>query len=219
MAAIIGGILALAGAGTQLYGARKGAKNAAKLSEQQNRLYGIQADLAERLSPYSMQFYKNAAGALGPALQNALAVTSNDRSRIMGAVAPGVRSIGDKYQSVTTANRELNRRGGASAAFNTELQYRAADDVQDLINRKRAAGWEDLLRISGLAGNLGASAAGQGVNAAMHGGNALNQMAATQHRTNQDLTQAYNEVGKAIIDMFGHDANSGWYVGNQPGKG
>lgn len=202
------------------YSANQSKKSASKLGAQQDRLYGIQANTASMLQPYAKDFYARAADAYNPAAAYYRAVAGGDRQRLMSALSPELSSIGRRYGSLITASRDLNPRGGASAAYNTDLAFRAGDEQQALINNERQSAYGNLAKLAGLAGDLGAGAAGISTNAGMGAAGILSSSAALQRALARDQAAAYGQIGEAITKMFGRDAaTGGWYVGSQPGRG
>lgn len=178
-------------------------KQAAKgIGRQQDRLYGIQANTAERLQPFAFDFYRQASDAYAPALAYYKAITSGDRNRVLSAVSPGLRDIGSRYRSISEASRALNPRGGRSAAFNAELPYRAGDEAQSLINTERSSGFANLAKMAGLAGDLGSSAIGNSSNAAAGASGMLTQGSLLQGQLAGAQGAAYGDLGKALAGAW-----------------
>lgn len=213
-------IAALIGAAGSYMSAQSAKKSASKLGARQDQLYGIQAETARQLQPFAKSFYEKAEDAYNPAAAYYRAVAGNDRSRIMGALAPELSSIGRRYGSLITASRDLNPRSGASAAYNTDLAFRAGDEQQALINNERQSAYGNLAKLAGTAGDLGAGAAGIATNAGAGAAGILNSSAALQMALARNQGEAYGQIGEAISKMFGRDSTTGaWYLGNQPGRG
>lgn len=202
-------IAAVIGAAGSYLASQQQKKAAGKIGAQQDRLYGIQADTAERLQPYALDFYRQSADAFGPALSYYRAVAGGDRNRMLGALSPQLSQIGSKYRSILEASRALNPRGGRSAAFNAELPYRAGDEQQALVNTERSGAYGNLAKLAGLAGDLGAGAAGISTNAAAGASGMLNNAQIMQMMMSGNQQQAYSEIGKALAAAWGAYKNRG----------
>lgn len=207
------------GAGATLIQNNKAQKNASKLGKEQDRLYGIQADTATKLQPYALDFYDRSKTAYDPAAGYYRAVAGGDRSRLMSALSPELSSIGRRYGSLITASRDLNPRGGASASYNTDLAYRAGDEQQALINQERQSAYGNLAKLAGVAGTLGAGAAGTSIDAGNSAAGILSSSAGLQAALAKNTASAYGDVGYAISQMFKRGEDGKWYIGNNPGKG
>lgn len=212
-------IAALISAGVGLYSANQQKKAGQKVGRQQDRLYGIQADTAEALQPYSSKFYQSAWDTYNPARAYYEAIASNDRGKILGALSPQLSAIGQRYRSIRDAQGALQPRGGGSAAFNAELAYREGDEKQALINAERSGAYGNLGKLSGLAGDLGAGVAGISTNAAAGASGLLSNAFWMQQQNAAGQAKAYGEVGEALAGLVGYDPSKGWYVGSRPGKG
>lgn len=210
---------AIIGAGATAYGAHQQNKAGGKIGRQQDRLYGIQADTAEALKPYALDFYRSAADAYNPAAAYYKAVAGGDRSRLLATLSPQLSQIGQQYGSLLNASRALNPRGGGSANFNQELIYRAGDEQQALINAERSGSYGNLAKMAGLAADIGSGAAGHATNAAAGASGMLNNAWLMQMMQSGNQAQAYGELGKALIGMVGYKPGQGWYVGSKPGEG
>jgi len=210
-------------AGVGVYQANKASKAAKAASKEGNALYSAQADLLKGLSPYAIDYYKKSREAYNPAFAYNSALAGGDRAKIMSTLAPELQGIGSNYQSIIGASRELNPRGGASAAYNTDLAFRAGDEQQALLSSARSNAFGNLAKMAGLAGDLGAGAAGNATQAGagasgMFGNiNTMNQMSAAQQQA------AYNQVGSALQQAFAEwqrkRANSGSTTGAGSGGG
>jgi hypothetical protein len=193
---------AVAAAVVGLYSANKASKDAKERSKEAASLYDPQRALLKQLSPYAIDYYKKSREAYEPAFANNAALAGGDRARIMSAVAPDLQNIGNKYQSIIGASRELNPRGGASASYNTDLAFRAGDEQQALLSGARSNAFGNLAKMAGLAGDLGAGAAGNatqagaGASGMLSNINQMNAMSAMQQQ------QAYGQVGAALQQAF-----------------
>lgn len=196
-------IAALIGAAGTYLSTQSAKKSAAKVGKQQDRLYGIQADTAERLQPYAFDFYRQSADSFGPALGYYKAVASGDRGRTLGALAPQFNQIGSRYRSTLQASRALNPRGGRSAAWNNELLYREGDEKQALLNAERSGAYGNLAKMAGIAGDLGAGAAGISTRAGEGAGSMLNNASLMQMMQSGKEADAYAEIGKALAGAWG----------------
>jgi len=211
-------IVALAGAAASAYSANKQAKSADKASGQMNELYGVQANNAKALSPYATDYFKKSQEAYAPAFAYYSSLASGDRSRMLSAVAPELKAIGGKYGSLVSATRELSPRGGASASYMTDLAFRSADEQQAYVNQQRVQAIANLVQMAGLAGNLGASAAGTSSSAASSASGLLANVYGMQSGAAANQAASYAQLGEALAGMFGQDTQ-GWYVGKQRGRG
>jgi hypothetical protein len=212
-------IAAVVGALGQMYSANQQKKASDKISNQQNRLYSIQADQLESMAPYAKDFYGKAKAAYEPAFSYYRAVAGNDRGQMMAAVAPEIQANNQKYATQIAASRALNARGGANAAYNTDLFYRAGDENQAALNAQRQAAFANLVKMAGTAGDLGSSAAGRGTEAGNGASGILASMGITAANNAKQQAEAYAQIGKALADSIGYNQNSGWYIGNNPGRG
>lgn len=213
-------IAALIGAAATYYGSQQQEKSTRRITDQQNRLYGIQADTMEKMQPFALDFYRQSADALSPALSYYRAIASGDRSRVMSALSPQLSGIGKKYRSILGASRQLNPRSGASANYNLDLMFREGDEKQALINSERAGSYANLAKMGGLFGDLGAGAVSGSVGAGNSAAGMLNNGWMMQMLNSQSMADAYSQIGKAISGMWGQDKNTGrYYFGNNVGRG
>jgi hypothetical protein len=211
-------IAALAGAAVSAYGAKKQGDAARNSSREMNRLYGQQADLLGRLSPFVIDYFNKSKQAYEPAFRYYSAVAGGDRQAALSAVAPETNAIAGKYRTLVDATRTLQPRGGASASYNADLAFRSADEQQAHINQQRTMAIANLVKMAGLAGDLGAGAAGNATDAAAGASGLLSSMGAYNQQAAAQQAAAYSEIGKALAGMFGSD-DQGWYFGNNRGRG
>jgi uncharacterized protein YukE len=204
-------ITALAGAVATWYSSQQQKKVAKKVGQQQDRLYGIQADTAEKLQPYILDYYGKAGEAFNPALSYYKSLASGNYSDALRTLSPQFASIGNKYRSLSTASSELNPRGGMSASYAAELPFREADEKQALLNSERSGAYGNLSRMAGLAADIGGSAAGHVSNAAAGAGNMLNNGVVLQQMLSggADYSKYASDIGKAIGQ---------WWQTKQAGK-
>lgn len=199
MAAIVAAVI---GAAASLYAQHRSQQAAKKVGGQQDRLYGIQADTAEKLQPYALDFYKRSSEAADPALSYYRALASGDKSQIYGALSPELSNIGSKYRSLIGASSELNQRGGVSASYAAELPFKAADEQTSLVNGARASAYGNLSSLAGQFANVGAGAAGGSQNAAQGAGSTLNNAYIMSMINGQGANKAYGDVGNALAEMW-----------------
>lgn len=185
-----------------MYGANKSAQAAKKSTDAASQLYGVQANLLKALGPYSVNFYKKAQDAYAPAFQYYSSVAGGDRQKIMSSLAPELNAIGGKYSSLIDATRTLQPRGGASASYNADLVWRAADESQALINQRRAEAIANLVKLAGVAGDLGAGAGGTATNSGAGAGGLLATITNANASSAAQQAAMYGEVGKSIGAMF-----------------
>lgn len=212
-------IVALAGTALSAYGAKKQGDAAKEASKQGNQLYDAQAGLLKSLSPFAVDYFKKSQQAYAPAFNYYSGVASGDRQRVMSELAPELNAIGGKYRSLIDATRSLQPRGGASAGYNADLAFRAADEQQALISQRRAEAFANLVKMAGLAGDLGAGAAGNATNAGAGASGLLASITQMNQSARAAQAKAYGELGEALAGMFRYDKSSGWYIGSQPGRG
>jgi hypothetical protein len=212
-------IATLVAAGVQAWQANQAKKDSKKIGDQQSRLYSVQADQLEKLGPYATDFYQRSKEAYDPAFSYYRAIAGNDRSKMTAAVAPELQATGEKYNAMIGASRALNARGGASAAYNTDLFYRSGDEAQSLINTQRTNAYGNLAKMAGIAGDLGSGASGNATNAGNGASGMLSAIAGQQALTNKQMAEAYAQIGKALTDSVGYNQNTGWYIGNNAGRG
>lgn len=201
----------LAGAALSYMGSRQAGKANEKAGAAANDLYGAQADLLKKLSPYALDYYKKSQEAYAPAFNYYSSVASGDRQAALGALAPELNAIGGKYRSMIDATRTLQPRGGASASFNADLAWRSADEQQALIGQKRAEAIANLVKMAGLAGDLGAGAAGTATNAGQGASGILGDIMRNNSATAAQQAAAYGEVGKALAQMFNDPSFQGMF--------
>lgn len=201
-----------------LYAANQSSKNAKKLASQQKSLTDVQADIAKSLHPIALNFYKDSRAAYDPAFRYFSDITSPDPSRRLAAAAPELRTIDTKYDGVLKTAGSLAPRSTASAGRAAGLSFRAADDKQALMASLRRGGFDQLLSLSQLAGNLGAGAVGGSTGAAGMASNSLTASYGAANAARGQQTAAYAELGRSLAEMFGQDDQS-WYVGSKRGRG
>ncbi len=214
-------ISAIVAAGAAYYQSQQQKKAAKKIGSAADRLYGIQADTAEALQPYAKEYYGRIGEGFNPAMAYYKALAGNDQTAIYGALAPQLEGIGNRYSNMLRASSELNPRSGASAAYNTDLMYRAGDERQALINSERSGAYGNLAKMAGLAADIGSGAAGGSTQAAMGAGGMFNNAGLMSMLGGGNSAQAYGDLAKSLFGdqgVFKHDS-SGWYVGNQRGAG
>lgn len=201
----------LAGAAATYMAGKQGADANKNAGAAANDLYGAQADLLKKLSPYAIDYYKKSQQAYAPAFNYYSSVASGDRQAVMGALSPELNAIGGKYRSMIDATRTLQPRGGASASYNADLAWRSADEQQGLINQRRAEAIANLVKMAGLAGDLGAGAAGTATNAGQGASGILGDIMRSNSSAAAQQAAAYGEVGKALAQMFNDPSFQGMF--------
>lgn len=215
--AVVGGVVS---AGVGLYSANQQKKAASKASSGVNALAGVQADTARTLQPYVGDFYSRAKRAYDPAFSFYSSLASGDRSKALSTLSPELNAIGSKYRSLANASGELNPRGGAGAAYNTDLAYRSGDEQQNLLNQSRTQGISGLVGLSQAAGQLGSSAAGGGTAAAGVGGNLFNLGYGMQRSAAADMGASYDAIAGALMNAWSkYQSRGGGSSGSNPISG
>lgn len=202
-------VISLIGAAAQYKSSRDANKIAGRIGDQQQRLYGIQADQLEKTAPYTLDFYRRAKESFDPAFKHYRTIAGGDRQAIAASLAPEREGIASRYRSMIEAHRALNPRGGAGAAFNADLTFRAMDDDQEMVSRARQNAIAQLMGLSGLAGNI-ASGAGSLVNQGIQGGQGLlsdqfnlKSAAAAQQQ------KAYEAIADALMKAYDYKTGKG----------
>lgn len=201
----------LASAAFSAYGANKSANANKGVNDAANDLYGTQARLLKAMSPYATDYYKKSQEAYQPAFNYYSQVASGDRQGVMGALSPELNAIGGKYRSLIDATRTLQPRGGASASYNADLAWRAADEGQSLIQQRRAEAIANLVKMAGLAGDLGAGAGGTATNAAAGASGILSGIGTRNAQTAAQQAAYYGDVGKSLAEMFNDPSFKGMF--------
>lgn len=196
MAFVVGALISAYGAYRQRQAQKKAADQA---REQMQPLYDVQAGLLKNLAPYAQGFYQRAQQAYDPAVAYYKAVASGDRNRILAATSPQTQQIGNKYNSVLQASRELNPRSGANSAYNADLAYKSADEQQALINQQQQSAYGNLSAMAGQAANMGGSASGQAINAGTGAGNAAGSVYGVGYGDANSQGQFYANIAKALM--------------------
>jgi hypothetical protein len=208
---------AVIGAGGSLVAANQQKQATKPLIHAQTDLARQQQQNAATLQPYIGEFYSRARGAYDPAAAYYTALASGDRDRILGAVSPELATIGTKYGSVIRAARALNPRSGASASYNTDLGFRAADEQQRAINEARTSAYPNLVKMSGVAGDLGAGAAGLATQAGQGASGMFGSAINSRNALANSSAAAYGQAARTLYDAYSTYRNSG--SGSSNGKG
>ena len=113
---------------------------------------------------------------------------SGNRDTTLAAVQPQVSSILAQYDVTKQANATLNPRGGGRAETDAQLPYKAAGDVQKLLQTVRPEAAKNLTQVSTEQGLLGQQ---------------------EQQIANQDVTSSLNYLlGKDYYTLSKKEANS-----------
>lgn len=183
-------------------GAKKQRKQMQPLINEQVDLAHQAAQNAHTLSPYIGEFYSRTKEGFDPAFAYYKSLASGDRSKIMSAVAPQLDDVNSRYGSLISASRELSPRSGAGAGFNADMMYRAADEQQRIVGAERATAYPNLVKMAGLAGDLGAGAAGYATNAGVSANGLLTGAMNSGRGLAADQAEAYGQIARGLYDAY-----------------
>lgn len=196
-------------AAAAIVGAYSSYHNGKQAKKAQQPLINAQVDLSKQmgtnlktLAPYSQAFYQRAGEAYDPAAAYYKAAAAGGPS-LLRATAPELNTIGTKYNSIISAQRELQPRTGTSAAFNAALPFQAGNEQQGIINHARTDAIGNLAQLAGTAGNLGASAGGLATSSGVGAGGLINSAIGNQFGLSNAIGQSNAETGSNLSDAAG----------------
>ncbi len=170
-----------------------------KLSPEERRLYGVQAEAAELGISGARQDIPAARGALGLPQKFFQALLTGDRQAILEALSPEVETIHSQYETGRRAVEEFAPRGGGRTAAMAELPFREAGDVARLVHGARLTGAEGMMSIGQILASLGLGELGAGAGVATQ---ARGQFLTERLERERLAAEQGKEAGEAIGAMI-----------------